>query len=491
MPAIILSDNGVSSGSAGLKTSGSNDGILALQTSTAGGTATTAVTINTSQNVGIGTTSPAGKLGVNGFSVFGNQASTGTGGTFRIIPFGGDVYFQTGQNTSSGSSSNLIFTNMEASAEFMRLNASGNLGLGVTPAAWGSGYKALQINNGGLVTTNSGNFTGVVANAYFDGANYRYTSTAAATLYRQNAGAHDWSIAGSGTAGNAISFTQAMTLDSSGNVGIGTTTPLIYGTFARQFTVQGSTGYTNISVAGGDGGGIDFGTATIRQAGIYSLAGSALGFYTNAANSGLALSERARITAAGVLLVGVSATGAGGSHLIQAGAGVNALQCQNNSSTLPYGPYFNFSAATPNNSVFYFLACADTVTRYVLYSNGGVANYQANNVNLSDRREKTNFAPAGNYLAKICAIPVQTFNYIDQNTEEDDGLTLGVVAQDVQAVAPELVMESNWANKDEEPKMRLSIYQTDLQYALMKSIQELKAIVDAQAAEIAALKGTP
>ena len=51
MPSTILSDNGVSSGSAGLKTTASNDGILALQTTTAGGTATTAVTINTSQAV--------------------------------------------------------------------------------------------------------------------------------------------------------------------------------------------------------------------------------------------------------------------------------------------------------------------------------------------------------------------------------------------------------------------------------------------------------
>jgi len=57
-------------------------------------------------------------------------------------------------------------------------------------------------------------------------------------------------------------------------------------------------------------------------------------------------------------------------------------------------------------------------------------------------------------------------------------LTLGVVAQDVQAVAPEMVMESNWGTQ-EEPKMRLSIYQTDLQYALMKAIQELKAEFDA------------
>jgi len=45
-------------------------------------------------------------------------------------------------------------------------------------------------------------------------------------------------------------------------------------------------------------------------------------------------------------------------------------------------------------------------------------------------------------------------------------------------------MESNWAGKDEPEKMRLSIYQTDLQYALMKCIQELKAEVDSLKAQI-------
>lgn len=50
MPSILLSDNGVSSGSAGLKTTAASDGSLALQTTTAGGTATTAVTIGTDQS---------------------------------------------------------------------------------------------------------------------------------------------------------------------------------------------------------------------------------------------------------------------------------------------------------------------------------------------------------------------------------------------------------------------------------------------------------
>jgi hypothetical protein len=146
------------------------------------------------------------------------------------------------------------------------------------------------------------------------------------------------------------------------------------------------------------------------------------------------------------------------------------------------------SGRSPNDASSYFLAGNDTTTtRYIMYSNGGLHNYSANNSNLSDRREKTNFAPAKNYLETICSIPVQTFNYIDQNNEDDPGLTLGVVAQDVQEIAPELVMESNWGTQ-EEPKMRLSIYQTDLQYALMKCIQELSAKNDALEARIAALE---
>ena len=153
-------------------------------------------------------------------------------------------------------------------------------------------------------------------------------------------------------------------------------------------------------------------------------------------------------------------------------------RCFSNTSGSALGVGIGYST-TPNGTSNEFIYCQDsTALRMSVRSNGGIANYTANNVVLSDRREKTNFAPATSYLDKICAIPVQTFNYIDQNMEEDGGLTLGVVAQDVQAVAPELVTEGNWGTK-ENPKMRFEIYQTDLQYALMKALQELKADFDA------------
>lgn len=203
--------------------------------------------------------------------------------------------------------------------------------------------------------------------------------------------------------------------------------------------------------------------------------------------------EAMRINSSGLILMARTTTSsrANTATLQVAMSASNQAVTVENTNATPYGIDIYYSGAAPNNTGSNFIDCADTgATRFQARSNGGLANYSANNVNLSDRREKTNFAPAKSYLDVICAIPVQTFNYIDQNLEEDAGLTLGVVAQDVQAVAPEMVMESNWGTQ-EDPKMRLSIYQTDLQYALMKCIQEQQALITALTTRITALESAP
>ena len=134
----------------------------------------------------------------------------------------------------------------------------------------------------------------------------------------------------------------------------------------------------------------------------------------------------------------------------------------------------------------FIYAFESSTLRFEVRSNGGIANYSANNVNLSDERTKTDIQDAGGYLAKICAIPVRTFKYKDQT---DDLRNLGVIAQEVEAVAPELVDVSGFGETPEDGVPLKAIYQTDLQYALMKCIQELKADLDATKAELAALKG--
>jgi hypothetical protein len=108
----------------------------------------------------------------------------------------------------------------------MRLDSSGNLGLGVTPSAWNSSWKAIDLGSGAAVSGRSDN-SGIAymqANSYRGASNWIYkTSGTAAALYAQDTGLHIWYTAPSGTAGNAISFTQALTLNASGNLLLGTT----------------------------------------------------------------------------------------------------------------------------------------------------------------------------------------------------------------------------------------------------------------------------
>ena len=277
-------------------------------------------------------------------------------------------------------------------------------------------------------------------------------------------------------------FTQFL-VRGDGNVGIGTSSPGylldVAGTGRFTSSLSVLTGATTTAglIVGGD--------ATVANTWTIARDNVTTGDLKFIGNT----TERMRIDSSGN--VGIGATSPGNRLYIIKSDNTNYLTDFANtfSSGNGYINRMNFSGSAPNSTASIFSAMIDTGgSRCIIYSNGGIHNYQANDVNLSDRREKTNFAPAGEYLSKICAIPVQTFNYIDQNLKEDDGLTLGVIAQDVQAVAPELVSESDWSPEKDGSKTRLSIYQTDLQYALMKCIQEQQALILALTDRIAALE---
>lgn len=120
-------------------------------------------------------------------------------------------------------------------------------------------------------------------------------------------------------------------------------------------------------------------------------------------------------------------------------------------------------------------------------TDGGIANYSGSNINLSDENVKKDIVLASDYLDKICAIPVKNFRYKD--TDSGNRLLLGVIAQDVEAVAPELVDNRGFGETPEGQEPLKSIYQTDIMFALMKAIQELKVELDATKAELQTLKG--
>jgi len=143
------------------------------------------------------------------------NSNTGLNGTlFGVDTAGNGIINQTQAFATIFSTSN---------TERMRLDSSGNLGLGVTPSAWSSG-KAYETTAAGHALWALSNEINVTQNAYFN-SGWKYGATAAAARYQQQSGEHKWHIAASGTAGNAITFTQAMTLDASGNLGIGTSSP--------------------------------------------------------------------------------------------------------------------------------------------------------------------------------------------------------------------------------------------------------------------------
>ena len=273
--------------------------------------------------------------------------------------------------------------------------------------------------------------------------------------------------------------TTAVTIDTNQNVGIGTSSPACKADVNGMIRAQGST-------VSASGEGLEliytastpyFGATNTAVVQAYNRNGSAFtSLVLSASQMAFATggSERARIDTYGNLLVSQTSP-----NSTAVGVGIY------NQGSNNWWNYICGNALDTTKAISVY--SAGNGYRYFVNYNGGISNYQGNDSNLSDRREKTNFAPAKSYLDVICAIPVQTYNYIDQNLETDGGLTLGVIAQDVQAVAPELVTESNWGTK-EEPKMRLSIYQTDMQYALMKCIQELSAQITTLQSQVTALQ---
>ena len=271
----------------------------------------------TTGNVGIGTNSPTGIFEACGSSSYFRPA--GASGTFFQITAGaanGDVTLTASAN--SGGYPPLVFS--VGGSEKMRLDASGNLGLGVTPSAWNTVFKVLQIGQGAFGGQTNAQTVFAVSNAYYDSTGYKYIANTYATRYVQFNGAHEWYNAPSGTAGNTttitsgqsyttvasgnqtafgapnntvgttwtatssgtlssgtviqnITFTQAMTLDASGNLGIGETNP----TAKLYVTGLSTQGYFNFKA----------GAASAGYGAFMNSAGTIIGYLGNGGGGAL------------------------------------------------------------------------------------------------------------------------------------------------------------------------------------------------------------
>jgi len=174
-----------------------------------------------------------------------------------------------------------------------------NFGLGVTPSAW-SAYKAFQMQAGSLISFSTNDWR-MVQNVVRTGATLDYLNNGQAHMYLQDGsgGGHAWFNAPSGTAGNAITFTQAMTLSSAGELFLGATSAA----FAEKLRMSGNYAvFENGTYTGFIGSGSSLGTGTGSDFAIRSS--NALAFLTGGAT------ERARIDSSGNLIQTVNTTAA-------------------------------------------------------------------------------------------------------------------------------------------------------------------------------------
>jgi hypothetical protein len=115
----------------------------------------------------------------------------------------------------------------EGGVESARIDASGNFGLGVTPSAWASGNKFMDVNASASYGAFGSTDSMMLANAYWNGSNWirKNANNAWRMAMESSSGAPSWTFqyAGNSTAGSTISWSEAMRIDSSGNLLVGTT----------------------------------------------------------------------------------------------------------------------------------------------------------------------------------------------------------------------------------------------------------------------------
>ena len=404
-------------------------------------------------NVGIGTSSPAYKLDVSTTSgdtqaaVY-DRGSGSSAARFDLRTSGTGAsqwYIQTG-NTTSGLNGSLRFYDQTNNLERMRLDTSGNLGLGVTPSAWGGTYKAIDFGTSGSLTSNTGVSTFLLNNCYNNGTNWIYLTSAASVgvqLFGANpngGGGFAWSQAASGTAGNAITFTQAMTLDASGNLGVGTTSP------GAKLHIEGGTENAIIGSSQrklyfrADSVGVMLGTGAAQTGNsVYFNQTSNLLYFQTAST------ERARITSGGQFVVNNTTAIVDATLSSLAQSNVSAAAFKSDASTV-YAIVNIWGNESSGNQIFARFATDSNSERGSITYNrtGGLVAYNTT----SDYRAKDIIGPVTDTGATIDALKVYE-GKMKGATKSRPML----VAHEAQEVTPYAVTgEKDAVNDDGTPK---------------------------------------
>jgi len=411
---------------------------------------TTNMTLAASGNLGIGTSSPSVTLHVKSANpVFGLE-TTGTvsagsavyselkdsTGTVFVSGFAGLANcYQFGTTAAAGFMRFLTGAQVEA----LRIDASGNVGIGTT-----SPTARLQLSSTGNPAL------------VFDGTN-QGTNLKRIRIVTQVAAAGDFAIQSMNDAGS-VKRTN-LYINSSGNVGIGTSSPSTQGLHILSsagvgaisqpyatLNIENSTGDPMMIMSGISGGII----ASMNN----SQAATPLRFYTGQ-------TERMRIDSSGNVLVGTTSNIAAGAKIFAQGTGVGIAVGYGTGSAEYRHMYMN----SGDGSLFFF-----NPTNYASLSAAGAW------TNASDARLKKDIVDIKYGLAEV--LLTQPRSYKMNNVEGD---FVGFIAQELQPVIPEVVSG--------DPEKQLGVDYGSLVAVAFKAIQEQQAIITAMEIRLSALEG--
>jgi len=261
---------------------------------------------------------------------------------------------------------------------------------------------------------------------------------------------------------NAMSFsnsdgTERMRIDSSGNVGIGTSSPAqkLHVAGVGQF-VSTNTMYVNPNY--------DTGVAAIQ---VSNNAG--LVFATNNI-------ERARIDSSGNLLVG--ATNA--SQI--AGLGIKMIA----NATGQYFAAVTDQTSNAGHTNYHLYSTGAAAYRFYVAAGGTIFATSTTISSLSDQRHKENIRDLNVGLSEIMALKPRLFDW-KEGKGADTKNARGFIAQEFETVFPDLIDE--WKDPAPEGEDPYKSVRAELIPVLVKAIQEQQALITQLQADVAALKG--
>ena len=155
-----------------------------------------------------------------------NVTQNGTSSSQFSLNVGGSLkgWLYSGTSGTALASADYLTFNTN-NTEKMRIDANGNVGIGVTPSAWDSIINVIELDNGVHfgAQTDGEPVAYIGTNAIYNGGAFKYkVSSRPASRYSSYTGSHYWYTAPSGTAGNPITWTNAMTLDANGQLTLAT-----------------------------------------------------------------------------------------------------------------------------------------------------------------------------------------------------------------------------------------------------------------------------